>query len=126
MNNDKIDLSEYGFTNEKAETVIENLHFQNQVLRGQVKDLKHKLEDNVCFNRDVEKQLGETLINVGQLKGVDTAHKEDDVVIDCKHSDDYTLAIYLGQLIKRKDIQITVAPERIEFIKELLHMEDKN
>lgn len=119
----KLDFTEH---DKPFKDKIEELEEVNYILRGQVKDLRKKLEDNACFSRDVEKQLGETLINVGQLKGVDTAHGNDYVVTDCKYSDDYTLVIYLGQLIKRKDIQITVAPERIEFIKELLHMEDKN
>lgn len=71
----------------------------------------------------VEKKISEALIRVGHLEGVVSIRDLDEIGISAGHFDDYLLAVYLGQLLERGEMEIKVAPSRIPYLMKLLHMD---
>lgn len=69
------------------------------------------------------KPLSQALQRVGCLEGVVAEpHTEDDIGIRGGHVDDYLIVTYLGQLLEQGQMQITIAPEKLDYLYRLLHI----
>lgn len=66
--------------------------------------------------------ITKALISAGSLEGVIATHGEDEIGILGGHLDKYLLVTYLGQLIERGELEISIAPERVPYLQKLLHM----
>lgn len=75
---------------------------------------------------DIEKKIAEALIRVGCLEGVVAVHGDDDIAIQGGHLDDYLLVCDLGRLIERGEMEIKIAPSRMDYVCKLLHMDKVN
>ena len=75
---------------------------------------------------EINKKLSEALMRAGCLEGVVSEHREDDIAIRGGHLDDYLLIVYLGQLIERGEMEIKVAPSRIDYLLKLLKIGKEN
>lgn len=73
---------------------------------------------------DFNKPLSQALQRVGCLEGVVSEHKEDDIATRGEHTDDYLIVTYLGQLLEQGQMQITIAPEKLDYLYRLLHMNE--
>ena len=72
---------------------------------------------------DFNKLLSQALQRAGCLEGVVAEpHKEDDIGIQGGHVDDYLIVTYLGQLLETGKVQITIAPEKLDYLYKLLHI----
>lgn len=72
---------------------------------------------------DFNKPLSQALQRVGCLEGVVAdPHEKDDIGIRGKHADDYLIVTYLGQLLEQGQMQITIAPEKLDYLYKLLHI----
>lgn len=75
---------------------------------------------------EINKKLSEALIRAGHLEGVVSEHGEDEVAIRGGHMNDYLLVVYLGQLLERGEMEIKVAPSRIDYLLKLLKIDKEN
>ena len=75
---------------------------------------------------EINKKLSEALMRAGCLEGVVSEQGEDDIAIRGGHLDDYLLIVYLGQLIERGEMEIKVAPSRIDYLLKLLKIGKEN
>ena len=75
---------------------------------------------------EINKKLSETLIRAGCLEGVISEHGEDEIAIRGGHLNDYLLAVYLGQLLERGEMEIKVMPSRIDYLLKLLKIGKEN
>lgn len=73
---------------------------------------------------EINEKLSQALLRAGCLEGVVSEHGEDEISIRGGHFDDYLLVTYLGQLLERGELEIKVAPSRIDYLLKLLKLED--
>lgn len=72
---------------------------------------------------NVEKKISEALVRIGHLEGIVAIRDLDEIGIQGGHLDDYILAVYLGQLLERGEMEIKITPSRIPYLLKLLHMD---
>lgn len=75
---------------------------------------------------EINKKLSEALMRAGCLEGVVSERMEDEVAIRGGHLNDYLLVVYLGQLLERGEMEINVAPSRIDYLLKLLKIGKEN
>lgn len=75
---------------------------------------------------EINKNLSEALIRAGCLEGVVSEHGEDEIAIRGGHLNDYLLVVYLGQLLERGEMEIKVAPSRVDYLLKLLKIGKEN
>lgn len=66
------------------------------------------------------KEIGKMLQRAGGLEGVVCVRGEDEIGIKAGHLNDYLLTEYIGQLLERGEMKITVAPSRLDYIIKLI------
>lgn len=72
---------------------------------------------------DFRIKLAQAMENVGDLMGV-CPEDEGEIGIIGKYADDYLSVFYLGQLISSGDVDISISPSKIGYLKKLLHLEE--
>jgi hypothetical protein len=75
---------------------------------------------------EINEKLSQALLRAGCLEGVVSEHEEDEIAIRGGHLDDYLLVTYLGQLLERGEMEIKVAPSRINYLLKLLKIDREN
>lgn len=70
---------------------------------------------------NIEKELANAFVRISDLDGIVVI--DDEIGIRAGHFNDYLLAGYLAQLIERDEIEIKIKPERIPYLRKLLHCE---
>lgn len=73
---------------------------------------------------EINEKLSKALLRAGHLEGVVCEREEDEIAIRGGHMNDYLLVTYLGQLLERGEVEIKVAPSRIDYLLKLLKLED--
>ena len=71
---------------------------------------------------NIETEIAKALMRVSGCKGVVSYIGDDEVYIKSGHVNDYLLMMYIGQLIERGEMKIEVNPDRINYMKKLLHI----
>ena len=73
---------------------------------------------------DFNKLLSEALHRAGHLKGVTEYDEEYGLLIRASHIDDHLVVLYLAQLLENDQMEVRIAPSKLEYLFKLLHIKE--